>query len=720
MSYPAFRIGTPKVVEYAQQSDLPADPSSGQLAYIRSSSGIFQADANGEWQQIVSGAGRDYSLTLTYDGSISDPYYGAVSRAGFSDWEIDGTSGELKNVDATDGDWDSLWWPGALDNQMEVKFKYVGTYSDLDLRFTLRTLGTDNYITAEIDGAENEEFGLVREVDGTQTSLSRASITLVSGTYYTLIFKAAGHYLKAELWDADKSTRLAVVADADDEIDWPGYAGVRKAADTELWISYFKLSSVNGQTFDDGFVWPLTGTTTPDYIYSPFGHRQFFPHTFTVPSDLDLHMGADLTAVAGVTPVYAMGHGVVNRLHINHFSWGVDNLSEYFTEASGSATYSVDTASAKLGVAAGGTSLLTLTNPEGTTSTPFTVRVKIDNPFDDDTEVGIQLDVGSRSFRVHLLNDGAEKAVATLDGSVTTDPAVSAGIRWLELEYTGSAVYARHSEDGRDWTQLGGLPFTPDGFVTDVGIYSNGFSGRDIDFFGYTHENSPGRFGNWLRVSSPDPDGGFLSWLIIHFDSINVGVGDVVKKGDLLGIMGDTGWDSRSGTVLNVHVHMEFISNAKMSGASPPRKYYYDNADPVNPERYLPRTNSDSNVTVSVTDTPDPDSNTAFRVRVTQTRVPGQNDFDVNELAFVGASGSQTINLNERTGVADDVGADRDAHLQGNVYIVEPDPPFGKDTGDDPDDYVIDYYCRKSHFGSSLTSVTIKDVYGTTVATWTP
>jgi hypothetical protein len=241
-----------------------------------------------------------------------------------------------------------------------------------------------------------------------------------------------------------------------------------------------------------------------------------------------------------------------------------------------------------------------------------------------------------------------------------------------------------------------------------------------VDFFGYTHPDTPERFGNWVQVLSLDTleeDPRYMSWNIVHFDEIEVEAGQVVEPGDRLGIIGDTGWDDKSGTVLNVHIHLETLSYAKKVDTTfktNAQSYFYDNLDPVNPLNYLPRRNTSDNVSITITDEDTPYGDLAYKVRIVQNRAQ-DNDFDVNEIEVVGAVGSQTINMDQRTGWNEDTGDDADAYAQGDIHIFEPDPPFGNDTGDATDDLTWDFYPRKNAFAGPLT-VTVRDINGTVLA----
>ena len=62
------------------------------------------------------------------------------------------------------------------------------------------------------------------------------------------------------------------------------------------------------------YVWPITGTDTPDEIFSNFGPRPFSFHIATVGYDYDFHRGCDIAAPsdAGTVEEFARGRREAN------------------------------------------------------------------------------------------------------------------------------------------------------------------------------------------------------------------------------------------------------------------------------------------------------------------------------------------------------------------------------------------------------------------------
>lgn len=485
----------------------------------------------------------------------------------------------------------------------------------------------------------------------------------------------------------------------------------------------------------DGIVWPGSGTTTPPDVGDVFGPRPFSPHLATVGYDYDFHRGIDIPAVQDSesrTPVYSPVRGAVIRRHYAHFPYSLSDYAgagtdwdDQFEELDPDGIVSVQaldelnlsynlapTVSDSSAIASGRLRNRTPVQLGG--SEDCDLRVWLTGSLsnlngsgafgillhDEETDEHVAIDYDSATLRFSAVDaDGAD----TINGTSSS----VADINWLRIFWDASAgnILLQYSTtDDRDpgsWTTAATFTapnFTSAGihafrwsmFVRKLGTSESG--SIPIGFLGCVDESEDiGRFGNWLMISD-----GENVWVLMHLCRIEVNIGDVLTRGQLVGYMGREGFDDRSGPILQVHVHVEVI---------PGNVYFYNNDSPVNPlaSGLLPRTDSTSNVSISRTEMNDPNGDPSHRIRVTVTR--GDQDFDLNEVGFTGDSATRTVNFDTRSGL----NTDNDVPDQDGVYIVP--SAFDEDSAT----YVCDFYFQKSVVGNNAVSYYAKDCNGITL-----
>ncbi|MBK9073277.1 MAG: M23 family metallopeptidase [Myxococcales bacterium] len=464
-----------------------------------------------------------------------------------------------------------------------------------------------------------------------------------------------------------------------------------------------------------GMVWPDSGTDTPSSISDVFGGRPYAEHIDTVGYDYDMHRGVDVPLNEGDdfrSPIT----GRVARVHRSHFRFRTDYYQRYWTEDDDG--YGTSWAFNNPGVLMTGTR-------GGSTSWPTVDKYQ-------NFSEKVNLTAGQWEFRVKLaagqgtINgafgfgmfdpvsseyimlewDGTNvRFLGTYSGgnlsNHNTTAAVTSGHLWLRVRSSGTTIQWATSSDGDTWTNK--ATETNPSFTNGtrpVWVATMYYRSKDtnasadvvtIDSASWYDSDGIGRFGNWpVFIRTGDK---VLSY---HFDDLYVERGDYVDAGDVIGTVGLTGFDDRSGSIATPHVHLEYATNSRSA---------YDNDDAINPLRagVLPRVNVSNNVSVVVSSAQDPDSIDSHKLVITCNREA--QDFDMSEFSLTGNTNTRTINWDTRSGL----NADNDIPKNNGVYIVPSSFNSSSST------YVVTIYFNKSTVGSTLVSAYIKDSNGVTL-----
>lgn len=480
-------------------------------------------------------------------------------------------------------------------------------------------------------------------------------------------------------------------------------------------ISYAKQLP---RQFDPGYVWPGSGTSSPDTIGDPFGHRTFTGHA----SGVDIHRGTDHFDAQGGEIGKSPIHGKVIRRLYTHYPCNYDHSGELNeSDPSSKATFTIDTANSRLRIVG---------KNDGTVAFASTAQYRSNRRFSHYTSAGaaddwmfdvnIQTALGTLNGKfqfgiydplnteyVYMTYDGATltakgkqtAGVMTADGT----SAALASKTWLRIKFTASTgqIKWQHSTDGSTWVDLatqGTIAFTMKGagFHVFVGwdpAASAGDETVDLEFWGWWDAHGIGRFGNWVEIANASE-----KFLLMHFDHLLVSVGQEVRPGDSIGRTGTTGFDILSGRILTAHVHLEYIPN---------HAHDYSNADPTNPldANILPRSSTSVSIGVVRDTAMSPLAVDSHRLTITVTRGSNQN-FQINEFRLVGNTTSRTVNWNTRAGLDP---ADQDANNYDGVYFE----PVAFDQASST--YVYKLYFSKAVVGATFSSAYVKDADGNTV-----
>lgn len=468
-----------------------------------------------------------------------------------------------------------------------------------------------------------------------------------------------------------------------------------------------------------GYVWPDSGTTEPSAVGDVFGPRPFSAHVSTVGYDYDFHRGIDLPITQG-EPVYSPLDGFITRRHYTHFQWEFEeNLSE-FTASGDLASFSVSGDALQVAW----TAVPTVSSTGFADATTLICRTALD-PTTDDCDVQLELasvvsTSGDIAVGVCWINAaGDEWAAMDHDGSTITtfavdadgadvtndgNTAANADATWLRVFYDQSAtnLLFQRGTDGDSWTTVGtwsapnwtisGCPAMHFGvYVRKTSTSTAANTGTlAVNFIGGVDNENIGRFGNWVQIARAGE-----KWLVLHMEHIAARMGRI-GAGQIVGYAGNTGFDSRSGRVINTHAHVEYIDNSA---------YIYDNDDPMNPlaSGLLPRADVSNNVSVTRSDANDPNADACFRLAITVTRA--DQDFDMNAVSLTGNLATRTINWDTRAGL----NADTDVPDQDGVYLV------ASDFDTESSSYSVDVYFQKSVVGSTFASAAVTDCNGVTL-----
>lgn len=460
-----------------------------------------------------------------------------------------------------------------------------------------------------------------------------------------------------------------------------------------------------------GFVWCDTGNGTPSDVRDVFGARPFPAHIATVGYDYDFHRGVDAAAAAGA-PVYAISEGPVFRLHRTHYGWETDAQLGYWTESDPGGAAQFTRVSSSLHIVGERVGAQTFAQAARWKALRERVQV-VGGDWELQLELAASIALAGGNLGLAVLDEAnTQYAAIEYDGAVATALGVgsggafaasgttlaTAGRLWLRVRYIGTTLSWGVSDDGDTWVDVAtqATPawtdsrpvFTPLVYwrSTDTDAADQVI---DVDYVGWYDGQTVGRFGNWLEIGHS----GALKVAQMHFQDLDIEVGDYVKAGQQIGLAGMTGFDDRSGHINQPHVHVEFCPNNNRD---------YANTDPVNPlaAGFLPRANTGTNVTVARTTENDPDGVTSWRVRIQVAR--GDQDFDFNAITLAGDVATRTVNWNTRAGL----NADNDIPKQAGVYIVP------SDFDEDSPAYEVSFYFNKSVVGTTFVSLQILDTAG--------
>lgn len=464
---------------------------------------------------------------------------------------------------------------------------------------------------------------------------------------------------------------------------------------------------------DPGICWPRSGTHTVEDVGDIFGYRPFAAHS----PPYDFHRGVDFNWDRAGYPNLSPTNGSIVRWSYTHFMFDDDGNMDQFTETdpNSKATFSRNSSSLRIVGKNNGT----VTFPSGL------ARFNCVTPLNPNTSNGdwymdLQLasTVSLTGKLVYGMYDSTNNEYALLEYDGTTftvkgrDAGGTMGVdgttaapsarTWMRIRYSQASANIKwqHSTDGTTWTDIateGTISWTRNypAFAAFVG-WDPAASGSDdtvdVDFFGWVDGDNIGRFGNWIEIATASD-----KWLQMHFRHLSVAKGSIVKAGDEMGLVGKTGFDTKSGRILTPHLHMEYIGNNDRD---------YANSDPTNPldPSLLPRANVTNNVSVVRSTGLDPNGNDSHILTVTVTRE--DQNFDVNQFSLTGNTATRTVNWNTRGGLDP---SDNDINYYDGVY----EKPSAFDTSST--EYEIVMYFNKSTVGSTFVSAYIMDTEGTTV-----
>lgn len=318
----------------------------------------------------------------------------------------------------------------------------------------------------------------------------------------------------------------------------------------------------------------------------------------------------------------------------------------------------------------------------------------------------VALEYNGTTFTTHGKSNGA---TWTADGSTFA----VANKTWMRVAYTlATTTYAwAYSTDGQTWTNLTtetGKTFTtvlaamtPLLYWRSGDVNASPFTINVDDFEYMDASQTITRFGNWVMISTPTYKIIQCHFQTLYIASIGVAVypTNFVSAGQLLGTVGETGYDYTSGRVTVEHAHFEYAAN---NGS------IYANADAINilDPSLMPRTNSTTNCSIALTSGNDPDGNACHIITLTELRVGTNENFDFNSMTFTGNTTSVTMNWNTRAGL----NVNNDIPKQAGLYIVP------TNMNEASTQYVSAFYFSKATYGNTFVSCTIYDTAGTLLA----
>ena len=466
-----------------------------------------------------------------------------------------------------------------------------------------------------------------------------------------------------------------------------------------------------------GIVWYDSGNgVLRSPIDNAFGPRKFNPHVETLGFDYDWHRGIDTQLEEG-EQIYAPCGGVVTRLHRSHFGFENNSQLDYWEEdQDGGGSFATFVRS--------GSNLVITGTRAGEELFPFVPkfkawpeRVGLATNFEMRVKLGAVGALAAGQFGFAVLDEyygefvGLEwnGAVATACGRDSDDYMTEHGTTlavttetWLRFMMSSGTLYWQVSSNARNWSTVASqaMPAMTSAVKDLVPMLYWRATDVDtppveilVDSVAWVDADGIGRFGNWLFLIHGGQSSKFM---LAHFRDLAVDVGEVVEAGQALGIAGSTGFDERSGPILDTHSHVEYL---------PTDSALYDNDEPVNPlsPGVFPRADVSSNVTVTRSTANDPDGVTSWKLRIQVARA--DSDFDLNSVSLTGNTATRTIDFDTRSGL----NSDSDVPKQSGVYIV-PDE-FDADSPE----FVVDVYFNKVILGSTFVSAYVKDTEGVTL-----
>ena len=428
-----------------------------------------------------------------------------------------------------------------------------------------------------------------------------------------------------------------------------------------------------------GVVWPDSASGSSN-VRDVFGPRPFSPHIATLGYDYDFHRGVDFPLNAGDI-LHSPVHGCVIRLHRTHYGWESGSQPSYWTEtdSSGAATFGITQTSilAISGSAIGATSypqdVARFSNRSERILMCGSLEMRLNlssAPVTTNGAIGIGMhDPGTLEY-ISVEYDGKTATSFGRDkaGNLSTNgTTLTTGSQtWLRVRRSGTNIsWDVNSNVGGTsgtWTQIAlqtSMTFseqTAPVFVPSLYWRSKsssaGIESVPVDYVGWYDDPNIGRFGNWVEIGQLD-----RKFLLMHMRDVFVDTGNVVEAGQPVGAAGKTGFDDRSGVIINPHVHMEYIPNPG---------FYYSNDDPVCPLRagVLPRVDISGNLTVGKTLENDPDGVASTVLSISLVRA--DQDFDIVRCEMTGALLTSLIDFDKRLGL----NVDNDIPKVSGTYIV--------------------------------------------------
>ncbi len=463
----------------------------------------------------------------------------------------------------------------------------------------------------------------------------------------------------------------------------------------------------------NGMAWPI-GPSGVGVIRDTMGHRTFNAHA----SGVDFHRGDDIVFTQGQT-VYAPITGAVIRTNYTFFGWqNSDQLNQW------------QVAGSSLAASHSGSSLTITASRNGSASFPsgtgryeninerinpssgtdnWLIQLGLTNTINVTGFIGIGVFNSALTEYIALEYNGStfkRRGVGTTTFTANGATTSVSNQTWLRITYTSSTgVYEwLYGTDGQNWTSLGtesGRVFTTTQPTHVPTIY---WLSGDTNSTPYTigiqktefydlSQSAASRFGNYITATTST-----FKIQMDHFQDMVVSRGDFINIGQIIGRAGITGFDTKSGAVLEPHVHIEYHPNIN---------YSYSNDEAINAldARYLPRIDVSNNVSVVRTRENDPEGNDSWRLAITINRA--DQDFDLNTISLTGNLATRTINNNTREGLDP---SDNDTNNFNGVRFS----PIAFDEFSSAQ--ILNYYFRTSTVGTTFVSYILTDTQGRTLA----
>ncbi len=547
------------------------------------------------------------ALSIDYS-TETNRYRDFTSRSGFSNWSYDGTNDWLGTT--AHSFCLGLWNYSYQDQKITatVRLNNPSGASDDDVRLICRYRSSEDDYYALLLEPTADIVRLRKTTSAGVTTLQEIhEAGLAVDTDYTVVLQCYGPIIRASI--AELSLNLGVI-----DFDLTqGCCGMGSNG------CYIRVKSVTCDVADEitiasNVVWPDSGTTTMSAghaIRAPLWYRAFSPHGSSpdVTSTVDCHLGADIGGQSSRDPVYAVMAGIVNRLNESFTSFQSSaQYTRLFNEANGG-TFTLDTANTRLRMApaagsstfeSGAMKLSFKHTPSPTTTgggeDNIDLRATISDTVPSDWQGGIYLYEDSTHYARLYLDEFSGNLVCSYrnGGAETTinSATIPASLNALRLVWDTSAGTVRgyYATDGGaaidSWTAWGAATVVGLDADLELGVFlanpqnTSPDNTLDVEDIGYFWQLMVGgRFGNYVQFTSRDPRNpttAALTWDMVHMDEILVSAGQVIAAGELIGYVGKSGFNSRSGPVLSDHIHWE---------ASAGSFYFYDNTRPSTSSR---------------------------------------------------------------------------------------------------------------------------------------